>query len=329
MQTEQPYSQHGLAEWTGAHAAVEKWLGRSAVRDSMMQYVGGGIMSLFGLVAMVVTCMTIAFLSVFLLGFVTAFFDILGVNVKVFRPVLFGLLFLLFMTLSVLHAYKTRWGTESAAKVDLGAAFSSIDSLGWEVLSAGPIMLILAGQDLSKAVRLSRMDVPHVSALLLWLFDKNDRAGFAEITLAFPELNAIRVLPQLRDLSGVNWWPDAGIISLSDSLQRELERVLGRRPKSLHGSNGFGSRRQGFKKPVLVVSDDMLAWYSALNLPPFATLPQVKSRYRKLAKKYHPDTRAAGRPGGDVSDDEQMKRINEAYHSILKNTVKHAGSTEW
>ncbi len=329
MQSGQSYSQRGVAEWSGARAAIEKWLGRSCVRESMAQFIGGSLMSVLGAVAMVVTCCGIAFLSVFILIAISGFFNFFGLDVSALRPLLFCIVSGVLLALSIRHAYLTRWGTESAANVDLGAAFSSMESLGWEFLSAGPIMVILAGQDLCKALRLSRMDLPLVSALLLWLFDKNDRAGFAEITIAFPELNAIRVLPQLRDLSGVNWWPQDGIISLSDHLHREMAEILGRGPKMHHEPTGHASGRQSFKQPTVVLTEEALSWYAALDLPPFATLSQVKSRYRKLAKKYHPDTRAASRPNGDVSDDEQMKRINEAYHAILKNSATHAGSAEW
>ena len=66
--------------------------------------------------------------------------------------------------------------------------------------------------------------------------------------------------------------------------------------------------------------------YAALNLPPFATLQQVKSRYRKLAKIYHPDARARNSSGNPAASDEQMKRIsNEAYHNILKHSQNQAG----
>ncbi|HEY1351924.1 MAG TPA: J domain-containing protein [Ktedonobacteraceae bacterium] len=48
---------------------------------------------------------------------------------------------------------------------------------------------------------------------------------------------------------------------------------------------------------------------AVLGLPPEATAQQIKQRYRRLAKKYHPDL------GGDPR---QMQRIVAAYELLMK-----------
>jgi preprotein translocase subunit Sec63 len=48
---------------------------------------------------------------------------------------------------------------------------------------------------------------------------------------------------------------------------------------------------------------------ATLGLPPGATQQQIKQRYRKLAKKHHPDM------GGDPR---QMQRIVAAYEFLMK-----------
>jgi DnaJ-domain-containing protein 1 len=48
---------------------------------------------------------------------------------------------------------------------------------------------------------------------------------------------------------------------------------------------------------------------AVLGLPPDATQQQIKQRYRRLAKKYHPDL------GGDPR---QMQRIVAAYELLMK-----------
>ncbi|MDB6111449.1 MAG: DnaJ domain, partial [Pedosphaera sp.] len=250
----------------------------------------------------------------------------MGISVALVQPGLFAGLFLLFLGLSTAHAYKTRWGTEAAADVDLGSALSSFRSLSWEFFSVGPILLVLAGQEFYRYVRFSRLDVPQVSALLLWLYDKGGRAGFAEIRLAFPGLNAVRVLPQLRDLPGINWWPEDGEVSLSEDVRKTFEEILGREPKSSSHFGRSSGERQHFQEPVSEVDVDIIAWYAALHLPLFAPLQRVKAQYRKLAKIHHPDTRSGSSGGGQTSDDEQMKRINEAYHNILKHSRQQAGT---
>ena len=48
---------------------------------------------------------------------------------------------------------------------------------------------------------------------------------------------------------------------------------------------------------------------AVLGLPANATIPQIKQRYRKLAKQYHPDL------GGDPR---QMQRLSAAYEFLMK-----------
>ncbi len=48
---------------------------------------------------------------------------------------------------------------------------------------------------------------------------------------------------------------------------------------------------------------------AVLGLPPTATPAQIKQRYRKLAKRYHPDL------GGDPR---QMQRLTAAYEFLVK-----------
>lgn len=56
--------------------------------------------------------------------------------------------------------------------------------------------------------------------------------------------------------------------------------------------------------------------YRILGVSPSATDEEVKSAYRELAKKYHPD-KYAGSPLADLAG-EKMKEINEAYDTIMK-----------
>ena len=55
--------------------------------------------------------------------------------------------------------------------------------------------------------------------------------------------------------------------------------------------------------------------YKVLGLPRNATNDEVKTAYRELARKYHPD-HYAGNPLSDLAD-EKMKEINEAYDAIM------------
>ena len=232
MQSVPRQSQHTPAEWNGAPRLMEKWLARCCATELTDKPRGGIAFLLFGLVALVFTSFAAAGIILLIIVEVSGPLSLFGVSVFSAKPMVFLSLFLIFFGLSVAHAYKTRWGTESAANLNLGNAFSSLTTLGWEFFSAGPILLILSGQEFYRYARFSRLDVPQVSELLLWLYDKGGRATFAEICFSFPGLNAVRVLPQLRDLPGVYWWPENGAVSLSETLRKTFADFLGREPKS-------------------------------------------------------------------------------------------------
>lgn len=59
----------------------------------------------------------------------------------------------------------------------------------------------------------------------------------------------------------------------------------------------------------------MLDPYKVLGVSPDATDDQIKSAYRELAKKYHPDNYEQS-PLSDLAA-EKMKEINEAYDTIV------------
>lgn len=56
--------------------------------------------------------------------------------------------------------------------------------------------------------------------------------------------------------------------------------------------------------------------YQVLGVSPSASDEEVKTAYRNLAKKYHPDNYADS-PLADLAS-EKMKEINEAYDSIMR-----------
>ena len=55
--------------------------------------------------------------------------------------------------------------------------------------------------------------------------------------------------------------------------------------------------------------------YKVLDISPSATDDEVKTAYRELAKKYHPDNYAAS-PLADLAK-EKMQEINEAYDTVM------------
>ena len=57
-------------------------------------------------------------------------------------------------------------------------------------------------------------------------------------------------------------------------------------------------------------------FYDCLGVTKTATEKEIKSAYRKLAKKYHPDTNP-----GDKQAEQRFKEITEAYN-VLSDTEK-------
>jgi curved DNA-binding protein CbpA len=67
-----------------------------------------------------------------------------------------------------------------------------------------------------------------------------------------------------------------------------------------------------------VQNKTMIDYYSILEVPPTATITELRRSYRRLARKYHPDLNKQI-PGND----QRIKRLNEAY-DVLSDPLKRA-----
>ena len=63
----------------------------------------------------------------------------------------------------------------------------------------------------------------------------------------------------------------------------------------------------------------MVNYYEILNVPKTATIDEIKSAYKKLALKYHPD-----RNPNDINSEIMFKQINEAYQVLSNDSKRYA-----
>ncbi len=84
--------------------------------------------------------------------------------------------------------------------------------------------------------------------------------------------------------------------------------------------NGFNFNTAARKESAPVVDEKELQALGVLNLEYPITLAKIKSRYRELAKKYHPD-----KTGGNKEMERIFKKLTEAYNYLQKKySKKHA-----
>ena len=90
---------------------------------------------------------------------------------------------------------------------------------------------------------------------------------------------------------------------------------------SASSSSGASSSGRGHK-PRTSSSDAQLAdWYKTLNLTPGVDFADIKSAYRQLMRKYHPDMHA-GNPQKQKAANELSMRVTAAYNGLQQHFGK-------
>lgn len=97
------------------------------------------------------------------------------------------------------------------------------------------------------------------------------------------------------------------------------ENASSRRARSTGSSRKTRSRRSGF--PFRPKDDKLAAAYKQLELEQGASVGEIKSQFRKLMRKYHPD-RHAGNPKKQKAATELTMRITSAYNVIDEHLSK-------
>lgn len=88
-------------------------------------------------------------------------------------------------------------------------------------------------------------------------------------------------------------------------------------------SSSTGSSSSSSARPPRPGSQEakLAEWYRVLDLNAGADIPQIKSAYRQLMRKYHPDMHA-GSPGKQKAATELSMRVTAAYNGLVAHLEK-------
>jgi DnaJ-domain-containing protein 1 len=90
------------------------------------------------------------------------------------------------------------------------------------------------------------------------------------------------------------------------------------------GTSSSSSSSSGGARPRPGTHDAQVAeWYRVLDLSAGADLAQIKSSYRQLMRKYHPDMHA-GNPQKQKAATELSMRVTTAYNGLIAHLEKKA-----
>jgi DnaJ-domain-containing protein 1 len=92
--------------------------------------------------------------------------------------------------------------------------------------------------------------------------------------------------------------------------------------RSAGGSSGASSSQSGGRPPRPGSTEaQVLEWHKTLDVPLGADLAQIKSAYRQLMRKYHPDMHA-NNPQKQKAATELSLRVTAAYNGLVERLDK-------
>lgn len=115
---------------------------------------------------------------------------------------------------------------------------------------------------------------------------------------------------RMRKVKGEREHKEAAARKAADDAFRRIKEQAAR------GGNSTGPRASSSPSPKKSGNDAQVAeWYKQLNLAVGADLAEVKSAYRQLMRKYHPDMHA-GNPSKQKAANELSMRVTTAYNGL-------------
>ncbi len=108
-----------------------------------------------------------------------------------------------------------------------------------------------------------------------------------------------------------------------EQFRRMKEQAARQGPWTPPPPSGSSSSSSGSSRPPRAGSRDaqLAEWYRILDLSPGADMAQIKSSYRQLMRKYHPDMHA-GNPAKQKAATELSMRVTTAYNGLVEHLEK-------
>jgi DnaJ-domain-containing protein 1 len=83
------------------------------------------------------------------------------------------------------------------------------------------------------------------------------------------------------------------------------------------GAGGTSASAGSARGPKAGARDQVAEWYRVLDLQPGADLSQIKTAYRQLMRKYHPDMHAGKDAAKQKAANELSLRVTTAYNGLV------------
>ena len=100
-------------------------------------------------------------------------------------------------------------------------------------------------------------------------------------------------------------------------LGADLNRAEAKARARMEAEFGPGGGASGKRRPSPDVHRKDENALAVLDLKRPVSFPEIKARYKTLAKRFHPDAN-----GGDRAAEEQFKEVNEAYATLKRSFVQ-------
>ena len=102
-------------------------------------------------------------------------------------------------------------------------------------------------------------------------------------------------------------------------MKEQAARGGGTTSSSTSSSSSSSSSTSSHRTPR--VDSQVAEWYRVLDLQPGVDMAQIKTSYRQLMRKYHPDMHA-GNPSKQKAANELSMRVTSAYNGLVAHLEK-------